>query len=450
MRSANNAHAARFFVSLIAIILLIIGLIVFFAGILIFIGVDLLSDFLPKYVISNLLPQDLNFIDGFLIAAGISTIIASRLFHTSGKWLKQNERKGAILAILLSISSIIVLVSSVIYLNLTLLGYTLDIFLLIFIAIIISVLLNWADMNGNIEDVLPGVGYFVAAGFVIFLIFIILYAFFPLQLSSISSVGSSSFLSVFTGNFGIRTVHSEALNYSYPASVVNINLTGLITAANADISLENNTLNQTNTSKLLENTSLNLLIPNSFILSAIGNSPEFLTNLKSINVNYYLEQKNASLARRYLESELPPLSGLYVILTGYQKLNTIHNVSLLSLSPSKFDSYLKKLNVRGVNSSFPINLTDYINSNKTYDNEFNGYIPSQLLLVNMSNHVGIDVIYNQSRIFNLTRIPFYSASISLYQSNDTLCFDIGVDFAENSFNSFNQSFYTVERTLKCN
>ncbi len=444
----ETAHTARLLSSIIGIILLILGLITFSIGLLIFIGVNLISYILPKYIVSGLLPQDITFIDGITIAFGISTIIFSRLFHSSSKWIKNNERKGGLLAILISVTSIIILSFFATYLNFTFLGYIVYILILAFIGIIVSVILNWKKMVDKTTEILPSVGYFIAAIFVIFLIFAGLYMLFPYQLSVISSTSSSSIFSIFSGNFGLKTVYSQKLNYTYPASMVSINLTGIISSTTAAFSLNNISHNNTST-KLIQNTSLNLLLPNSFILSSIGNSPEFIYNLKSMNISYYLKLKNISSARSYLENNFPPLNQLYFELVGYQNLNSSYNVSIFDTSPSKFEYYLRNINATYVNSSFPVNITNYIYSNKTYYNEFGKYLPSQLYLVNMSNHVGIELEYNQYKIFNITHIPFYSIYLSLYESNKTLCFGLGADFSPSNERIFNASYSITRSTLKC-
>jgi hypothetical protein len=449
MADFGNALVARTIFLIVGTALLIAGVITLLAGLLTFIGSNLLISILPKYIVLGLLPQDISFVDGLMIVFGLAAIITSKLFYTSKKWLGQNKKRGGLLAILLASSSLFLFVIFEIFLNLTLLGDVIYIFLLLFTIVILSVLLNWNRMTGGLEEVMPGVGYFIAASFVIFLVFTTFYMLFPLQLSSISSVGGSSFFSILVGSQGIRTVNYTTLSYSYPLNSINVNLTGLISHTTAAFSVTNNSLNQTNVSKLLGNTNLNILLPNSFILATIGNAPAFISNINSINISYYTKGRNASFARRYFEDKFPPLRNFYMQMIGFQRLNSTYNESLFALSPSKLKYYLEEINITSVNSSFPINITHYVYSNLTYDKEFGKYLPSQLLVVNMSNHVGINIVYNQSVIFNITRIPFYYASISLYQSNNTLCFEIGADFAKSQFSNFNKSLYTVQRTLNC-
>ncbi|MGC8533746.1 MAG: hypothetical protein ACP5MV_03940 [Candidatus Parvarchaeum sp.] len=304
-------------------------------------------------------------------------------------------------------------------------------------------------MNGGLDEVLPGVGSFIAAGFIIFVMFAVLYAMFPNQSISISSISSQSLFSVFTGSFGHSTFHSANLNYTYPSYLININLNGIFSSAGSLLSFSNSTnASSKNITKMLENTSLSVLIPNSFLFSAIGNSPDFISNLKNINISTYLKQNSSENARKYLESYFPELSQFYFIITGRERINSSNNISVFHLSPSQLIVYLKKYNITNVNSSFPINLTQYI-SNSTYNRTVVNYLPSQLYLVNMSNHVGIEVIYNSKKIFNITRVPFYSASLSMYIQNSTLCFEVGADFPSNTENNFVESSLFIQRTIKC-
>jgi hypothetical protein len=382
--------------------------------------------------------------------AGISLIVVSRLFHTSGKWLKHNEKKGGILAILLAVSSLAGLFLALISLNLTIIGYIFYIIVLLYIAVILSVLISWKNMTGGLEEVLPGVGSFLAAGFFIFIMFAVLFTLFPTQSLSLSSVGTQSIFSVFTGSFGHSTFRSAGLNYSYPNYLININLNGILSSTSSLLSLSNSSnMSTQNISRILDNTSLNLLIPNSFLVSAVGNSPGFASGLKSINITKYLKQNDSENARKYLKSYFPQLNQFYFIMTGKERLNSSNNISIFRLSPSQLGSYLKKFNITAVNSSFPINITGYMLSNATYNKSIGGYLPSQLLLVNMSNHVGIELIYNSEKIFNLTRIPFYSVAMSMYIQNSTVCFEFGADFPAQTENEFNLSTLYIQRTIKC-
>ena len=445
----NTASTARILLSIIGFISLIIGLALLFIGLLLFLGVNILSTFLPKSVISTFLPSDIGFISGAGIVLGISIIILSRLFHTSSKWLKERRVKGGILAILLSVSSLVGITIAGISFNLTLSGYIFYILILVYAAIIISILTNWKDMKGGLEDVLPGVGLFFAAVFLIFVFFIVLYAFFPLQSSSLSNLGSQSLFSIFTGSLGRSTFHSAAVNYSYPNSLVNINLNGIFASAGPLLSLSNSSNASTyNLTSILKNTSINVLLPTSFIVSAIGNSPEFASNLKALNITQYTKQNNSKNARAYLEGYFPELSQFYFIITGEQKINSSDNISILSLSPSKFESYLKRLNITVVNSSFPINATKYIYSSESGKN-LGKYLPSQMFFVNMSNNVGVELIYQSNKIFNITKVPFYSASIEMYVKNSTICFEFGANFSPGNEQIFNASYSLIGNTLKC-
>ncbi len=447
IQTYDNAHAARVLLMFIGIISLILGAIILSAGILIFIGVNLFAVILPKYLISDLLSQNTSFIDGLLIASGVSIIIISRLFYTSSKWVKKNERKGGLLAILLSAFSIVLLTFFAVYLKFTLLGDLVYVFILIFIGIILSVMLNWSKFLGGLEEVLSGAGYFIMAGFMIIIIFGVLYIFFPSQLLLTYSTGSSSLYSVLSGNFGVKVYNSINLNYTYPADTVNINLAGLMPSAASAFSVK--TSNNKTEGNLSQNIDLNVLVPNSFILSIIGNSPSFISDLKSLNISHYLKQ-NSSAAREYLESEFPPLGYLYFDLVGYEELNSSYNISIFNISISKLKKYLKIMNITEVNSSFPINITKEIYSNSSYYDELGGYLPSQAFLVNISNHSGIELIYNQYKMFNITKIPFYTTYVSLYQNNKTVCFEVGADLSKSQLSNFNTMFYAVQRTLVCN
>ena len=444
----DAAGTARILLSIIGFILLIIGLAFLFIGLLLFLGINILSAFLPKSVISAFLPSDISFISGAGIVLGISIIIFSRLFHTSSRWLKENRVKGAFLAILLSVSSLIGLAIAGISFNLTFSGYIFYILIIIYVAIVISILTSWKDMDGGFEDVLPGAGYFFAAVFLIFILFAVLYAFFPLQSSSISNLSSQSLFSIFTGYFGRSTFHSTTLNYSYPNSLVNINLNGIFASAGSLFSSSNSSnITSNNLTKVLENTSINVLLPTSFIVSAVGNSPEFASNLKAFNISQYTKQNSSKNARAYLENYFPELNQFYVIVTGEQRINSSNNVSILSLSPSKFESYLKKLNITRLNSSFPINATNLL-YNKSYQ-KLGKYLPSEMFFINMSNNVGVEMIYQSNKIFNITKVPFYSASIAMYVKNSTICFEFGADFSPNNERIFNASYSLISGTLKC-
>lgn len=443
----DNAHVAGLLLTLMGVLLFLLGLITLSVGILLFIGFNLFAVILPKYIISSLLPQDISFIDGIIIASGASIIIISRLFHTDSKWIKLNERKGGLLAILLSLSSIALLAFFVVYLNLTALGDVVYSLIFIFLAIILSVIINWNKMAGGLEEVLPGIGYFIAMCFSIFIIFGFLYIFFPLQLSSITSVGTSSFYSILSGNFGVKTFNSTKLNYNYPSNTININLAGIVSSATSAFSISN-VSNTTGTQNLLRNSSLNIIIPNAFLLSAAGNSPLFINNLRNMNLSYYFRQ-NASSARNYLQNKFPPLSNMYMYFVGYERLNSTNNISIFNIPPSELSYYLKSMNSTKVNSSFPINVTNYIYSNLSYG-AFNGLLPSQLLLVNISNKVGIELSYNQNKLFNITRIPFYAASILLYENTSMICFEIGADFPQSQLHNFETSFNVIQKTLRCN
>ena len=450
MDTGSNAGSARLILSIIGFLSLAAGLILFFIGLLIFLGVNVIDAFLPKAVSSVLLPSDVAFLSAFGMISGISLIVVSRLFHTSGKWLKHNEKKGGILAILLATSSLAGLFLALISLNLTIIGYVFYIIVLLYIGVIVSVLIGWKNMTGGLDEVLPGVGSFLAAGFFIFILFAVLYTLFPVQSVSLSSVGTQSIFSVFTGSFGHSTFRSAVLNYSYPNYLININLNGILSSASSLLSLSNSSnMSTQNISKILDNTSLNLLIPNSFLVSAIGNSPEFASDLKSINITKYLEQNSSENARKYLESYFPQLNQFYFIITGKEHLNSSSNISIFHLSPSQLGTYLKKFNITTVNSSFPINITKYMLLNATYNKTVGRYLPSQLLLINMSNHVGIEVVYDSEKLFNLTRIPFYSAAMSMYIQNSTVCFEFGADFPSQTENEFNLSTLYIQRTIKC-
>ena len=444
----NTASTARILLSIIGFISLIIGLAFLFIGLLLFLGINVLSAFLPKSIISAFLPSDISFISGVGIVLGISIIIFSRLFHASSKWLKESRVKGGVLAILLSISSLIGLAIAGISFNLTLSGYVFYLLIIIYIVILISIITSLKDMRGGLEDIFPGVGYFFAAIFLIFLFFIVLYAFFPLQSSSISNIGSQSLFSIFTGSLGKSAFHSTTINYSYPNSLVDINLNGIFASAGSLLSSNNSSNTSTdNLTKVLENTSINILLPTSFIVSAIGNSPEFASNLKTFNISQYSKQNNSKNARIYLEKYFPELSQFYFIVTGKQNINSSNNVSILSLSPSKFESYLKKLNVTKLNSSFPINATNLL-YNKSYE-KLGKYLPSQMFFVNMSNNVGVELIYQSNKIFNITKVPFYSASIEMYVKNSTICFEFGANFSPGNEQIFNASYSLIGNTLKC-
>ena len=119
-------------------------------------------------------------------------------------------------------------------------------------------------------------------------------------------------------------------------------------------------------------------------------SPEFASNLKAFNISQYTKQNSSKNARAYLENYFPELNQFYVIVTGEQRINSSNNVSILSLSPSKFESYLKKLNITRLNSSFPINATNLL-YNKSYQ-KLGKYLPSEMFFINMSNNVGVEMI----------------------------------------------------------
>lgn len=444
----RSAGTARLLLSIIGFISLIIGVILLFVGLLIFLGVNVLSAFLPKSVISAFLPSNVEFISGAGIIFGLSIIVVSRLFHTSSKWLKEKRVKGLILGMLLSVSSLIVLAIAGISFNFTFSGYIFYILIIIYVAIIISILTSWKDMNGGLEDVLPGAGYFFAVIFLIFMFFAVLYAVFPVQSNALSNLGSQSLFSIFTGSLGKSTFYSTAVNYSYPNSLVNINLNGIFASAGSLLSSSNSSnISTNNLTKVLENTSINVLLPTSFIVSAIGNSPEFASDLKALNISQYTKQNNSKNARAYLEKYFPELSQFYFIITGEQRINSSNNVSILNLSPSKFESYLKELNITKLNSSFPINATDLL-YNKSYQ-KLGRYLPSQMFFVNMSNNVGVQLIYQSNKIFNITKVPFYSASIEMYIKNSTICFEFGADFSSGNERMFNASYSLIGSTLKC-
>ncbi len=445
---SNIAGTACILLSIIGFISLIIGVSVLFIGLLLFLGINLLSAFLPKAVISVFLPSDIDFISGAGIVLGLSIIILSRLFHTSSRWLKEKRVKGGVLGILLSASSLIGLTIAGISFNLTFFGYIFYLLIIVYVAIIISILTSWKDINGGLEDVLPGAGHFFAAVFLIFIFFAALYAFFPLQSSSLSSLGSQSFFSIFTGSLGKSTFYSTTINYSYPNSLVNINLNGIFASTGSLLSSSNSSnMSTDNLTKVLENTSIAVLLPTSFIVSAIGNSPEFASNLKALNISQYIKQNDSKNARAYLEKYFPELSQFYFIITGEQKINSSNNVSIMNLSPSKFESYLRKLNVSELNSSFPINATSLL-YNKSYQ-KLGEYLPSQMFFVNMSNNVGVQLIYKSSKIFNITKVPFYLASIEMYVKNSTICFEVGADFSSSHERIFNASYSLIGSTLKC-
>ncbi len=445
----HPSNTARILLSILGVIFLLFGGIVFFIGLSLFLGVNVLSAVLPKSISTVLLPSNIGFISAASIFLGISAIIAGRLFHTSSKWLKKGEKKGGILAILLSVTALAMLFVIAFSLNFTITGYILYLIIFVYAAIIISVLLGWKDMDGGLEEVLPGLGSFIAAGFVIFLFITVLFSMFPAQSTSLSNIGSQSLFSIFTGSLGQSSFQSAAINYTYLNSLVNINLNGLFSSVGVLISETNHSkINLNNTTKLLDNTSLNLLLPTSFIVSTVGNSPEFLSSIGNFNISQYLKQNGSKTARNYLEKYLPELNQFYFIITGKQTTNSSNNLSILGLSPSKFESYLKSQNISTLNSSFPINATKYLYS--SYSNkELGRYLPSQMFFINMSNRVGLQFIYNGSRIFNITRIPFYAASIEVYVQNSTTCFELGADFSQNTEKIFNLSSYLVEKTLKC-
>ena len=445
----HSSNTAMILLSILGAIFLIIGVIVFFIGLLLFLGINILSAFLPKSISTALIPANISFISAVSIIFGVSAIIISWLFHTSNKWLKKSEKKGGILAILLSISALAILFVAAFSLDFTITGYTLYLIMLVYAAIIISVLLGWKDMNGGLEEVLPGLGSFIAADFVIFLFITIVFTVFPTQSNSLSAVGSQSLFSIFTGSLGQSSFQSAAINYTYPNSLVNVNLNGIFSSIGVLLSESNYSKGSSgNVTKFLDNSSLNLLLPTSFLVSAVGNSPSFMSNIGNFNLTKYLKQNSSETARTYLEGYFPELSQLYFIVTGEETTNSSANLSILGLSPSKFEAYLKSQDISGLNSSFPINATKYLYS--SYGNEELGrYLTSQMFFINMSNKVGLQFIYNESRIFNITRIPFYSASIEVYVQNFTTCFEFGADFSKITEKAFNLSSYFVEKTLKC-
>lgn len=436
--------------SIMGILLLITGFITLLGGFIMLTGVDILSLVLPKAIKALLLPGDINFIALLGITGGMSLIIISRLFHTSSKWLKQNERKGAILATLISAFSLIFLSILVTVMNLTVIGYVVYFAILLYAAIMLSVVFSWMDMNGGIDQVFPSVGYFFMSAFIIIILFSLMYTMFPKQSTSLLSVGSASFFSVFSNNTGTDNFYSSGLNYSYPNSLININLGSLASSIGSLLSL-NRTYSVTNEniSSILNNATINLLLPSSFISSVVGNFPGFATKLGSLNITDYRRENSSVDARRYLEAYFQPLTQLYLVMTGSQKVNFSGNVTFFKLSPNKLQSYLKLLNVSNVNSSFPINITKYAFSNETENKTYGQYLPSQLLLVNMSNHVGIQLTYDQSKVFNLTRVPFSSFSLSFYVQNSTLCFEFGAVFPERMQNYFYESFSRIQKTLSC-
>ena len=458
MEKKQRPYAAPFLMWLIGVLTMIVGSLTLFIGILVTLGVRILDAFLPRSVSAYLFPNTLSFIGALIIVLGISAIIVSRLFHLGGRWLKENQVKGAVLGMALCVSALAMLIVFGASFFSTSISYLLYIGIFVYAALLLLIILSLNGLDGGLNGLSYGLTAFFAGVIVIIISFSMIYIVFPSQLSSAYSLGSSSIFSVLSSPNHLSKFSSGSLNYSYPSSMASINLNSVASFVSPYIGVGNK-INVSNTSRnSFANTTITVLLPYQFILTTIGDAPSIANSIKSFNLSKtaeeYSKQNNSEAARKYLESEFPPLKDLSVIVVGSQLLNTSHsNLSFFKMSPSAFQHYLSGLNVTGINKTFPINITGYMLSqikNKTANNSSAAAVlPSEILLVNISNHIGFQLGYSQSKIFNLTRVPFSGFSAAFYIQNSTLCFEVGAVFPSDMTGSFYTGFSDVEKSMKC-
>jgi hypothetical protein len=454
----GRPYAAPFLMWIIGVLTMIVGVLTLFIGILVTLGVRILDAVLPHSVSAYIFPDTLSFIGALIIVLGISAIVVSRLFHLSGRWLKENQMKGAVLGMALCVSALMILFVFGTSFFSTFISYLLYIGISLYTALLLLIILSLNGLESGLNGLSYGLTAFFVGGIIIIVSFLVVYMMFPSQLSSAYSLGSSSVFSVLSIQNHLNKFSSSSLNYSYPASMTSINLNSVASFVSSYIGVGNK-INNSNTSRSsFTNMTITVLLPYQFILSAIGDAPSMVNSVKSFNLSStaseYLKQNNSEAARKYLESEFPPLKDLSLIVVGSQLLNTSHsNLSLFKLSPSAFQRYLSGLNVTGINRTFPINITGYMLSqmkkNTVNNSSLAAVLPSEILLVNISNHVGFQLSYSNNKIFNLTRIPFSGFSAAFYIQNYTLCFEVGAVFPSRMTGSFYTSFFDVEKSMRC-
>ncbi len=447
----NRIKEASFAITLffvLSLIFLIVGVLSLIIGFLATVGANFLLDLLPSSITHSLLPKDVLFMGPLMIVAGISLIIFSRITRAARKWLGERKVNGIVLGILLSAIFTFFLVFVSIYVPSVNVGSAiLYILIILFVLAIISMLSQTRPLEGGVVDAVYGIVPLLIGVVIIAVMFSILYTVFPQQTGSFSSLAFSP-LSYFIASSSVSTFNSSSISYAYPSYFININLNNITSSFSSYIGLGNKSANISKGSNL----SLDLLLPSQFIISTIESIPSI--NFKNVNItnltDAYLSKKNASAARSYLINRFPPLAYFSVIAVGSQKINS--SVSLFNETPSEAIRYLTSLNITAVNSSFPINVTKYVISqteSNASQRSLLPYLPSEFFLVNMSNHVGLEMVYNQSRIFKLTHIPFYSVIASVYSYNSTFCFEVGTVLTKSDFPDFYSGFKNVEQTLKC-
>ena len=328
----------------------------------------------------------------------------------------------------------------------------------IYAALLLLIVLSFANLEGGVEEVSSGVVPFVAGIIIILVSFSVVYFMFPSQLSAAYSIGSSSAFSIFSGSNHLSKFSSGTLNYSYPSNMVPIDLNSVASFVSSHIGIGNGLNNSNNSKSIFPNVTMTVLLPYQFIFSMIGNSPSLVGEIKSFNLSKtatgYSKQNTPAGARNYLESKFPPLKDLSVIAVGSQFLNASHsNLSFFKMSPSAFQHYLQGTNFTGFNRTFPVNITGYmlsqIKNNASANNSITAVLPSEILLVNISNHIGFQLGYSQNKIFNLTHLPFSVFSAAFYITNSTLCFTVGTVFPSSMAGSFHAAFSSVEKSMKC-
>lgn len=216
----------------------------------------------------------------------------------------------------------------------------------------------------------------------------------------VASLIGQSVTSFFKGANSNNTVVSNRINFSYPGNWL-IFSPSVITGV--PILSQNNSISR-GISNGLTNSSISIILPNSYISNILGDIPSVISGALS---------KNLSLA-------------------SIGKL--VKNVNLVLISdfdvPSNFSNSTNINEVSGFLSSFKISTLNYSN-------------------INLSGKPGVVITDRNIRIPQIENISFKYVKVAIAVTGKTVCMVFGLASQNSSISTVNMAFSRVVESIKC-
>ncbi len=216
----------------------------------------------------------------------------------------------------------------------------------------------------------------------------------------VASLIGQSITSFFKGANSNNTVLSNRVNFTYPGNWL-IFSPSIVTGV--PILSQNNNVSSA-ISNLLTNSSVFIILPNSYISSIIGDTPSIISGALS---------KNLSLSR--IESLIKSVN--IVVISDFNVPSNFSNITNIN----QVGTYLNGYNINTINSS---NIT-------------------------LSDYSGLLITDKNIKISQINNITFSEVKVAIAVTGKTVCMVLGLASQNGSINTVDNAFIRVVKSIKC-